>query len=252
MDFSPWWLPVLFVAGVAAGFVNTVAGGGSFFSYPLLILLGFPAHIANGTIRVTIILQNLVSVPTYAREGYFLPRAALFASIVTVPAAIGGAYTAARLDPEPFRRVCAILVLAVLATLFFKPKSWSRKESLARIRWGRALPLFAAVGFYGGFFQLGAGVPLLAVAVLAGGWDAISGNALKVTIILIYTSFALFVLASHGQVDWAAGGILGAGNMLGAWIGARSASRRGPGWIRWVLVVMAVLAAGRMFFSPGM
>ncbi len=251
MDFSPMWWPVMFVAGVAAGFVNTVAGGGSFFSYPLLILLGFPAHVANGTIRVTVVLQNLVSVPTYAREGYFLPKDAALASLAAVPAAVLGAFAAARLDPDPFRRVCAVLMIVVLATLFLKPKSWNRKESLAKIRWGRALPLFAAVGFYGGFFQLGAGMPLLAVAVLAGGWDAVSGNSLKVTVILIYTSFALFVLAAHGQVNWAAGALLGAGNMLGAWWGARSAVRRGPGWVRGVLVVMAVLAAARLILNGG-
>ncbi len=58
MDVSPAWLPVFVLVGTAAGFLNTVAGGGSFFSFPLLILLGFPPHLANGTIRVTIVMQS--------------------------------------------------------------------------------------------------------------------------------------------------------------------------------------------------
>lgn len=246
MDFSPLMIPVFLVAGAVAGFLNTVAGGGSFVTFPLLILLGFPAHVANGTIRVTIVMQNLVGVPTYARAGYFLPRQALACSAITVPAAIAGSLTAVRLDPEGFRLVSGILVILVLATLFVRPDHWTRAESRTSIRWARALPLFAAVGFYGGFFQLGAGMPFLAVAVLAGGWDLVSANALKVTVILLFSAVALVVFASHDHVAWAPGIALGAGNMAGAWIGARSAVKRGPGWIRWIMVAMAAVAAARL------
>lgn len=251
MTVTPEWLPVFVAVGTAAGFLNTVAGGGSFFSFPLLILLGFPPQIANGTIRVSIVLQNLVAVPTYARGGFFFPRAALICSLVTVPAAVAGSFTAVSLDPEPFRHVSAVLVLLVLVTLFVKPSQWTRKDRLERIRWNRMLPLMAAVGFYGGFFQLGAGMPFLAVAVLAGGWDLVSANSLKVTVVLIFSAVALVVFASHGQVDWVAGGALGVGNMIGAWWGARSAVKRGPGWIRWIMVAMGVLAAVRMLFGNG-
>ncbi len=248
MDLSPQMIPVFLVAGGFAGFVNTVAGGGSFVSFPLLILMGYPAHVANGTIRVTIVMQNLVGVPTYAREGFFFPRQALACSLVTVPAAIAGSLTAVHLDPDPFRKLSGILVLLVLATLFLRPDHWTRRESLGRIRWDRSLPLMAAVGFYGGFFQLGAGMPFLAVAVLAGGWDLVSANSLKVTVILIFSAVALAVFAAYDQVAWGAGVALGAGNMVGAWIGARSAVKKGPGWIRWVMVAMAALASARLLF----
>jgi len=155
-----------------------------------------------------------------------------------------------RLDPTPFRHVSAILVLLVLCTLFIQPRSWTRLERLPRIRWFRMLAALAAVGFYGGFFQLGAGMPFLAAAVLAGGWDLVSANSLKVSVILLFTVMALVVFAWHGDVDWGAGLALGGGNMAGAWLGARSAVKRGPGWIRWVLVAMAVLAAVRLLV-PG-
>jgi len=250
LEVSPLLIPVLLAAGAVAGFLNTVAGGGSFVTYPLLILLGFPAHVASGTIRVTIVMQNLVSVPTYARAGFFHPRPALVCSLVTVPAAIGGSLTAVRLDPERFGLASGILVLVVLATLFVRPGDWARAEPAGRIRWERALPLFAAVGFYGGFFQLGAGMPFLAVAVLAGGWDLVSANALKVAVILVFSAVALAVFARADQVAWAPGIALGAGNMVGAWIGARSAVKHGPGWIRWVMVVMAAVAAARLLIRP--
>ena len=100
MSVPPIWLPVLALSGWLAGFVNTVAGGGSFFSYPLLVLLGFPPHLANGTIRVTVVMQNLVGVPTFAREGHFYPKESLLCSLVMVPAALAGSIVAMKLDAD--------------------------------------------------------------------------------------------------------------------------------------------------------
>jgi uncharacterized membrane protein YfcA len=239
-------IPLFLAAGVVAGFLNTVAGGGSFVAFPLLVLFGYPAHVANGTLRISIVLQNLVAVPVYAREGYFFPKQALACSTVAVPAAILGALAAVHLDPDSFRIVSAVLVLLVLGTLFVHPDRWKRTDPVARIRWARALPLFAAVGFYGGFFQLGVGMPFLAVAVLAGGWDLVSANSLKVTVILLFTAVSLAVFATYDHVAWVPGVLLGVGSMAGAWIGARSAVTHGPGWIRWIMIAIAVVAAVRL------
>ena len=71
------------------------------------------------------------------------------------------------------------------------------------------------------------------------------------TVILLFSAVALVVFAAHDHVAWAPGIALGAGNMIGAWIGARSAVKRGPGWIRWIMVAMAAVAAVRLFWSNG-
>ena len=248
MSFDPIWLPVLAISGWASGFVNTVAGGGSFFSYPILVLLGFPPHVANGTIRVTVVMQNLVGIPTFAREGHFYPKPSLIASLAAIPTAYLGSVVAVHLDADPYRKISAALVLLVLATLFVNPRAWARSESLKRPRWGAALPLFGLVGFYGGFFQLGVGMPFLVAAVLVGGWDLVRANAIKVFVVLAFSIVALWVFAAEGKVDWTAGLVVGVGNMIGAWHGAKSVVRRGPGWIRWVMVGMGVLAAVRLLF----
>jgi uncharacterized membrane protein YfcA len=242
VGFDPIWIPVLAVSGWLSGFVNTVAGGGSFFSYPILVLLGFPPHVAN----VTVAMQNLVAVPAYAREGHFHPRESLWVSLVAVPAAWVGSLAAVRLGADSYRQVSAVLVLVVLGTLFVSPSSWTRSAALAKPRWAPMLPSMALVGFYGGFFQLGVGMPFLAAAVLVGGWDLVRANAIKVAVVLLLNFVALWVFAADGKVDWVAGAILGAGNMLGAWYGARSAVRKGPGWIRWVMVTMGLVAAIRL------
>ncbi|MDP6801665.1 MAG: sulfite exporter TauE/SafE family protein [Gemmatimonadota bacterium] len=244
---SPAWIPALFAAGAVAGFFNTVGGGGSLFTLPLLLLLGLPPQVANGTNRVAIVMQNLVAVPSYARRGFFFPRDALLLVAPALPMALLGAWVAARIDPEPFRLIAAGLLLAVVGTLFVRPASWGRAESSGRsFRPSVMLPLAAVIGFYGGFLQAGVGIPLLALLVLGGGFDLVSANAIKVVVVLLYTVPSVGVFADHAQVDWSVGIPLGAGNMVGAWWGARMAVRRGPKWIRAALVVMAVLAAARL------
>lgn len=243
------WLPVFLPVSIAAGFLNTVAGGGSLLTWPLLIFFGYSPQLANGTIRVTILLQNLVAVPAYARHGSFLPRESLILGTVAVPAAFLGSWVAARLDPAPFRDVSAILLLMVLGTVFLRPEDWLREKRVERIRWGRALVCMAGVGFYGGFFQIGVGFPFLAAAVLAGGWDLLSANSLKVTVVLLYTVIPVFVFAKHGQVDWVAGMVLGVGHMIGAVLGARAAATKGPAWLRWILVVAVVASVAKMLWD---
>ncbi len=243
------WLPLLIPVSIGAGFLNTVAGGGSLLTWPLLIFFGYPPQLANGTIRVMIVLQNLVAVPAYARHGSFLPKESLLLGTVAIPAAFAGSLVAARLDPAPFRDVSAVLLLVVLATVFLRPEDWLREKRVDRIRWGRALAWMAAVGFYGGFFQLGVGFPLLAVAVLAGGWDLLSANTLKVSVVLLYTVIPVIVFTKHGQVDWVTGTVLGVGHMIGAVLGARAAATKGPGWVRWVIVAAVVGSVAKMLWD---
>jgi uncharacterized membrane protein YfcA len=168
---------------------------------------------------------------------------------VAIPAAFLGSITAARLDPSPFRDVSAALLLLVLGTVFMRPEEWLRARSADRIRWGRALLAMAGVGFYGGFFQIGVGFPFIAAAVLAGGWNLLAANSLKVTVVLLYTIIPVIVFAKHGQVDWIAGAVLGVGHMIGALLGARAAATKGPAWVRWVIVVAVLASVAKMLWD---
>lgn len=64
-----WQIPVVFTVGIAAGFINTLAGGGSLLSLPILIFLGLPAAVANGTNRLAIMIQCLFAVAGFKRKG---------------------------------------------------------------------------------------------------------------------------------------------------------------------------------------
>jgi uncharacterized membrane protein YfcA len=240
---------MLVAGGLVAGFVNTVAGGGSVITLPILIeAVGLPANVANGTNRVAIVLQNIVGVATFQR-GRAIPWATVLRVVPFVlTGAVGGALAAAQVPADAMKKVFAFVIVLVALSAVLKPKRWlGGHEDRLPSPW-RELA-FLAIGFYGGFVQAGVGFLLLAGLVLGGGLDLVRGNAAKVAIILIYTVTALGVFLLHGQVVLLAGVVLGIGNATGAFVAARLAIKRGAGWIRWVLLVAALGAAAKMLLT---
>ncbi len=235
---------LLLAGGMLAGFVNTVAGGGSVVTIPILVeIVG--ASVANGTNRIAILMQNLVGVGGFQR-GRAIPWSAVWPlAPPVIVGALGGAYVATTIPSEAMRRVFAVVVVLVAASVLVQPSRWMG-GSEPRLHQPWKWLAFLAIGFYGGFVQAGVGFLMLAGLVLGSGFGLVKGNAAKVTLILSYTPLVLVLFASADQVDLAVGLVLGAGNMTGAWMASSLAIKKGAAWIRWVLIVAAVAAALRM------
>jgi uncharacterized membrane protein YfcA len=235
---------VLVVAGAAAGFINALAGGGSAITIPILTeLVGI--NTANGTNRIAIFLANLTAVAGY-QKGNAVPWRRL--SVLLIPTVLGaavGAWLSTVTPPDVLRRIFAGVLLLVAASVLIRPSRWLEdRESMLREPW-RSI-IFLGIGFYGGFVQAGVGFILLAGLVLGAGMNLVRGNAAKVVLIAAYSPIAILLFARASQVDLAVAAVLAAGQMSGAWAGARLAVLKGASWIRWVLVVAAVIAAVRL------
>ena len=235
---------LLLGGGVVAGFVNTVAGGGSVVTIPILVeIVG--ASVANGTNRIAILMQNLVGVARFQRGGAIQWSEVWPLAPPVVVGALGGAYVATTIPSETMRRVFAFVIVMVALSVLIKPSRWEGGADRRLHQPWRWLA-FLAVGFYGGFVQAGVGFLMLAGLVLGGGFGLVKGTAAKVTLILLYTPLVVILFASADQVDLAVGLVLGLGNMTGAWIASSLAIKKGAGWIRWVLILAAIAAALRM------
>lgn len=238
---------LLLSAGVLSGVINTLAGSGSLLTLPALILLGLPATVANGTNRVGVLLQNIVAGNTFKQNRVLDMRGALLLSIPAVLGSLVGAQIAVNLNEELMQRVIGAVMVVMLFVILLRPESWLSGKRLnldGGFSFTQGVILFA-IGVYGGFIQAGVGIFLLAALVLSVGYDLVRANAVKIIIVLAFTISSLLIFARNAQVDWGAGLLLGAGNMLGAWWAARLAVRRGAGWVRWVLV--ATVAASALY-----
>lgn len=164
-----------------------------------------------------------------------------------MPAVLGGllgAWIATVLPAHAMRAALATAVVLVALTTVVRPPRTPRLGARG------AAAAFFLVGVYMGFLQAGAGFALLACLVGGLGLDLVRANAAKVFIVLVTTVGALVVFGLKGQVRLLPGLVCAAGNMAGAFLGARVALRRGEGWIRAVIVVAAVLAVVKLLVFP--
>jgi uncharacterized membrane protein YfcA len=249
MTDLPWYFYLAIIAaGFGAGFVNILAGSGSLITLPLLIFLGLPANVANGTNRVAIVMQNVVGVSSFQRRGVLDLRAGLLLAAPAVIGSILGAQIAVNLNEEVMRTVIGALMVFMMVVILIRPNRWL--EGRGEVENHRLTPIqiliFFAIGVYGGFIQAGVGIFLLAGLVLSVGYDLVRGNAVKVFIILCLTAAALVVFILNDQVVWAIGLILGIGNMLGAWVAARLAVERGATFVRWVLIAVVAVSGAKL------
>ena len=241
-----WYLYIAVIAaGFVAGFINTLAGSGSLVTLPLLILLGLPANIANGTNRIAILLQNAVAIKSFHRQKIINVRHALTLAVPAVLGALLGAQIAVNLDEVIMRRTIGALMVVMLIITVVRPQRWLEQTKTVATRpgWWQMI-LFFGIGIYGGFIQAGVGIFLLAGLVLSVGYDAVRANGAKVVIVFCFTILALAVFVFNDQVNWTVGLILALGNMSGAWVAARMAVKRGAVFVRWLLIVVLVLSAG--------
>ncbi|MEX1143482.1 MAG: sulfite exporter TauE/SafE family protein [Anaerolineales bacterium] len=242
----PWYFYLLLTgAGFLAGVINTLAGSGSLITLPVLIFLGLPATIANGTNRVGVILQNIVAGLSFSRSRVLDLRGALILSVPAVFGSLLGASIAVNLNEELMERVIGAVMVLMLFVMWLRPQRWLEGTVLSlekTISWQQAVVLFV-IGVYGGFIQAGVGVFLLAALVLSVGYDLVRANAVKIVIILVFTVSSILIFANNNQVDWAAGLLLGIGNMAGAWVAARMAVARGAAWVRWVVIATVAFSA---------
>lgn len=235
--------------GLAAGFINTNAGGGSMLTLPLLMFIGLPANVANGTNRIAILLQNVIGVNTFRQKkvlnlktDYRLAIPAIFGSVI-------GALAAVEVNVAVLEKIIAGLMVAMLFIVVLKPDAWIKEHA------GEVNPkptvlqyfIFFGIGLYGGFIQMGVGFILLAGLVLGSGYDLVKANAVKVFIVLIYTVFSFGIFIYHGQVDIVAGLILAAGNMAGAWLGVQFSVKGGAKYVRYVLILALVIVILNLF-----
>lgn len=232
-------------AGFISGVINTLAGGGSLLTVPLLVLIGVPGTFANGTNRVAVLVQSIVGAWRFRAEGV-----SGFRHVVPVlaPMLVGaalGAYGVAHLDDASFEKLFGVVMLLLLVPALFPPRVAAAGVERGRIGPMASAIIFFAIGLYGGSFQAGVGL-FLVLALARAGHDLVLANSVKMVAVSAFTLIATAIFVCEGQVYWAPAIALSVGTALGAALGARIAVRGGERLIRRALVVAVIVLAGKM------
>jgi len=251
VELDLWHALLLGAVGIVAGFLNVMAGGGSLLTVPVMVFMGLPGPVANGTNRIAILAQNMTAVVTFFRRGFSDFRLSLTLAACALPGSLLGAVVGTRLDGVWFNRVLALVMLGVMLIMHFDRGTARRPENYQPTR--RQLVaghlLMVGAGFWGGFIQMGVGFILMPILNRAMGLDLVRTNMHKVFIIAVYTVAALAVFATQVEVLWAVGLALAVGNSIGGYLGAHFTISSGERLIRVVLNLVLVIFIIKLLFS---
>jgi uncharacterized membrane protein YfcA len=247
----------LFAAGVIAGAINSVAGGGTLISFPSLIAFGVPSIVANAT-NTAVVWPGTVSSALAYRQDLTRQRSFLFTLLI--PSFIGGLLGAVVLVITPeeiFARIVPLLIL--FATALFAASDWIKRliggqetsprggEQLNWLSglWGFGFQLFVAT--YGGYFGAGMGILMLASLSLMGLRDVHRMNALKTVLGSTINGVALVYFIVRGLVLWDLAVMMGIGAIIGGYAGARLAKRVNQRALRVFIVVVGLVVSTWLF-----
>lgn len=232
---------LLLVSGVIVGIINTLGGGGSVITMSLFMAMGMPISLANGTNRIAVLLQNLSATVAFLRKGMLHLRSGLLLSLPAIVGNIFGAMVAMEVSEAIFK-ICLSVVLAIILVylLLGKDKQKVSGGGGLNIKWWHYIWFFI-IGFYGGYIYIGLGFLILAITISTMHLDIITANVIKGFVIFLSTPFALAVFIYNGQVEWMAGLLHGAGNIIGAVVASHWAMNWGVKFVRWFTLFIIVV-----------
>ena len=244
---------VAFLAALAAGFINTLAGGGTLVSFPTLVALGIPQVNAN-------ITNTIALCPGYfggiwaQRKDFAIHARRLFSILpVSIIGGIIGGLLLVHSDEQSFKILVPYLILiaSLLLAVQVPLKKWLMKRNVNKNQKAITvlvfLPLFLA-SVYGGYFGAGVSVILLALLGLMYDDPLTSLNVLKQALSFSINLTAAIYFLFSGKVEWALVLVMCVGSITGGMSGGRFAGRISPDVLRWTVVSIGMIVAMVYFY----
>ena len=249
---------ILFCAGVTAGTLNAVAGGGSFISFPLMLFTGVPPVEANASNTVALWPGLATSAASYW-DHLNVPRRLLLPLVITsVLGGFAGALLLVKTPQLTFLRLIPWLLLGATILFMFgnrlramagKTHSASAVEDTSWPAIALACLLQLVVGAYGGYFGAGIGFVMLGMMTLLGMRDIHVMNALRITLAAVINGVAVVTFIASGAVFWGQCLVMMAGALSGGWFGAQYAQKADPRKVRWFIIALGLGLSAYFFVT---
>lgn len=247
---------LLFFSALLGGVLNSVAGGGSFFTFPALIFSGISSIAANATSTIALWPGSIASMSAYRKQFEFNTRLVLILTIISIIGGALGAFTLLHIPPYVFDSFIPYLLLTATLILWFGKKLKNvlsipiESESLIYSRKSIVILTLAQliIAFYGGFFGGGIGILMLATLGLMGITDIHRMNAIKVLLAAVINGTAVVTFLFSNIVQWPSAFIMIIGAILGGYGGAKYAQKINPAFVR-AFVIFCGLGLSIYFFA---
>lgn len=247
---SDWQILIVFVAGIAAGTINTVVGSGTLITFPVLLAVGLAPVTANVSNTVGLFPGSFVGAYGYRRELEGQRRRAIVLGSASVPGAIVGAVLLLVLPAGVFKAIVPVLIILAVVLVALGPRltAWTAgrgRGASERITVPLWLATFATA-VYGGYFGAAQGVLLMGFFALFLAESLQRQNALKNVLagLVNFVAAVVFVLTTH--IDWVAAVAIACGSIAGGVLGARIGRRLSPTALRATIIVVGLVAVSKL------
>lgn len=244
MELTLTHYAIAILAGLASGIVSEIGGAGSLISLPMLIGLGLPPTVANGTNRIGVMTQYTMGYLRYVSHKHIPHKQAAILSVTLVLGTIAGAWFAVSIADEIFNWIfIGVMVITILFTFFSKelfdgPDSTDDPVGHSKLA---NYFVFLLLGLYCGMIQAGMAYLMYYVLVKQLQTATQTAEAIKTYMSMIVTPFALLVFAWFGHINWELGACVAVGGGLGGWLGERFVEKRDTRTVKeWFMVALIV------------
>lgn len=249
LELAPEILALLFVAAVAAGFVDAIAGGGGLITVPVLLAAGVNPIAAIATNKIQGSFGTAAATWTFWRKGRIDFALLKWPLVFTVLGAALGAVTVTFVDTTWLMVLLPIMLAAIALYFLFGPKA-SDEDVHARLTPLVFGAVAGGIGFYDGFFGPGTGsfFALALVTLMGMGLTRATAHTKALNFASNFVSVVVFAIGGH--VLWVVGLIMAVGQVIGGWLGSHAAMRFGPKLIRPLLVIICLGMVVKLLADP--
>ena len=245
---------VIFLAALAAGAINAIAGGGSLVSFPALVGFGVTAKLANTTNNAALWPGSIAGMFGFWEE---VKRAKKLVALLAVPSLVGGllgAYILAQTPENVFRQLTPFLIL--FATLLFAGRDFFTKltrrgadetDHITGVGGVAGFVLQLMIATYGGFFGAGQSIMMMAAFSIMGVRDIHEINGIKTASAVIVNGVALIYFISQGLIIWHLALWMGVGAIIGGYVAARISKRVNQNVLRWTVIAIGLIVSVVLF-----
>ena len=249
---------VLFFAGLIAGTLNAIAGGGSFISFPTMLLTGVPPIEANATNTVGLWPGLAASGVAYLRLLKVPPRLLVPVLVTSAGGGLGGALLLLHTPQHTFQHLIPVLILFATLLFMFGPRLRAMAgrsaviQDLRQLSWP-SITAFSianlAVSVYGGYFGAGIGFMILAFMAAIGMHEVHTMNALRTVTAAVINAAAVVTFIVAGAVYWPQCIVMIVGSLTGGWFGAKFTQRADPRKLRQFIIALGLVLSVYFFVT---
>lgn len=230
------------IIGTISGFIGAIAGGGGLLSVPFLIFLGIPPQITLATNKFGGMGLSFGALYKFIKERKIVWRYAIFLSLFGILGSLIGSRILLTIDTSILQKLIGILLILLVPTVFLKKSFGIEEKPTSRKRKIIGCICYFLISIIASFFG-GMGVITMSIAIYFFGLPMIKANATELFSYSVFSLFSVVIFAFNGIVNYQVGIVLFVGMLIGGYIGAHTAIKKGNEWVKFVFTIVVIASA---------